>query len=238
MLGVSERCLVCCHDAGFLNSVLFGVWEKLSPYYLLFIVCRILVPGEETIFCCMVRFLEYPAHPSSAVERPAPCIGAKRSDGHALFLLYGYSSFHIKAEVTLGGGGRGCTNDALSCGLEGFPFVTDREENGSGSGKGAANYGCGISSTLFLLTLRSPCCPPPWGDVYYWRLTSWLSFLAAAWLIVHISVWCACIELSVSSVFLLVLHAFSSPFAIRSISAPHVMRNLLITPISLVSEVG
>ncbi|KAL3721475.1 hypothetical protein ACJRO7_033903 [Eucalyptus globulus] len=143
--------------------------------------------GEGTIFCCMLRFLEYPAHPSSAVERPAPCIGAKRSDGHALFLLYGYSSFHIKAEVTLGGGGRGCTNDALSHGLEGFPFA-DCEENGSGSGKGAANYGCGISSTLFLLTLRSPCCPP-WGDdVYYWRLTSWLSFLAAAWLIVHISV--------------------------------------------------
>ncbi|KAK3411446.1 hypothetical protein EUGRSUZ_I00213 [Eucalyptus grandis] len=144
--------------------------------------------GEGTIFCCMLRFLEYPAHPSSAVERPAPCIGAKRSDGHALFLLYGYSSFHIKAEVTLGGGGRGCTNDALSHGLEGFPFA-DCEENGSGSGKGAANYGCGISSTLFLLTLRLPCCPPPWGDVYYWRLTSWLSFLAAAWLIVHISVW-------------------------------------------------
>lgn len=188
------------------------------------------MPGEETIFCIMIPFLEYPAHPSSAVERPAPSTGAKRCDGHALFLLYGYSSFHVKAEVTLGGGGRGCTNDALSRGLEGFPFVSDCEENGRGSGKGAANCGCGILSSLVLLTLSGyhgvlterACII---GDLHE---TFRLLFLDMVWLIELISVWCACIEPSVSSVFLFVFHAYSLPFVIR-FQLPTFLRILLST---------
>lgn len=234
---------MCCHyevnDAGYLNSVHCGIWEKLSPYYFLFIVCRILVPGEETIFCCILHFLEYPTHPSSAVECPAPFTGAKKIDGHALFLLYGDSSFHVKAEVTLGGGGRGCTNDALSRGLEGFPFVTDCEENGSRSGKGAANCGCGILSSLVQLTLSGyyavlagrTCII---GDLHD---TFRLLLLEVVWLIEQISVWCACIERSVSSASLFVLFVFSLLFGISSFSAPHITCSSFSTLISLVSGV-